>query len=103
YSSVSLYFFFDTVKLNLSHDLPYLYPIGITTNDFYSSDYFPLIPFGFIFLAGTALSPLFRDGELPNFVYNMKLPFVNFCGRYSLWLYVIHQPIFLAVSYIFIK
>lgn len=99
----SLYFIVDTVKLDLPRDLPYLYPIGITTSDFCSSDYFPLIPYGFIFLAGTALSPLFRDGELPNFVYGMKLPFVNFCGRYSLWLYVIHQPIFLAAAYIFFK
>lgn len=99
----SLYFIVDSVKLNVPHDLPYLYPIGITTTDFYSSDYFPLIPYGFIFLAGTALSPLFKDGELPNFVYNMKLPFVNFCGKYSLWLYVIHQPLFLAVTYVLFK
>lgn len=99
----SLYFIVDSVKLDLPRNLPYLYPIGITTSNFYSSDYFPLIPYGFIFLAGTALSPLFRDGEFPNFVYDMKLPLVNFCGRYSLWLYVIHQPIFLIISYIFIK
>lgn len=97
----SLFFIVDTVKLNVPHDLPYLYPIGITDENFYSTDYFPLVPYSFIFLAGTALSPLFRDGELPNFVYNAKLPFVNFCGKYSLWLYVIHQPIFLAVTYIF--
>lgn len=94
----SLYFIVKSVSLDLPHDLPYLYPLGITTSDFYSMDYFPLIPFGFIFLAGTALSNLFRDGELPNFVYNAKLPFINFCGRYSLWLYIIHQPIFLAAT-----
>lgn len=97
----SLFFIVDTVKLNLPHDRFWLYPLGITSSGFYSSDYFPLIPYGFIFLAGTALSGYFKNGEAPKFLYNARLPVVNFCGRYSLWFYVIHQPIFLAAAYIF--
>lgn len=97
----SLFFIVDTVKLNLPHDRPWLYPLGITESSFRSADYFPLIPYGFIFLAGTALSGYFKNGEAPNFLYRARLPIVNFCGMYSLWFYVIHQPIFLAAAYIF--
>lgn len=97
----SLNLIFTNVNLNLPKDALFLYPIGITSYDFYSSDYFPLVPFGFIFLAGTALSDWFKNRKLPEFFYKAKLPVVNFLGRYSLWAYVIHQPVMLAVVYIF--
>lgn len=99
----SLFFIVDTVPLDLPRDRFFLYPIGITSSSFYSSDYFPLIPYGFIFLAGTALSDIFKNGELPRIFYSAKLPIINFCGRYSLWLYAIHQPLFLAVTYVMFK
>ena len=96
----SLFFIFDSVKLNIPHSSPYLYPIGIKSWGFYSMDYFPLIPFGFIFLAGTGLSDIFAEKKLPEFFYKARIPVINFCGKYSLWLYVIHQPVFLLITYI---
>lgn len=95
----SLFFIFDSVKLNLPQDSAYLYPIGITARGFYSMDYFPLIPFGFIFLAGTGLSEIFAKKQLPEFFYKARIPVINFCGKYSLWIYIIHQPIFLLITY----
>lgn len=95
----SLFFIFGSVKLNVPHDIPYLYPLGIKSLDFHSADYFPLAPFGFIFLAGTGLSEIFSKRQLPEFFYKAKLPAVNFCGRYSLWFYIIHQPIFMLITY----
>lgn len=96
----SLFLIFGRVHLDVPHDIRWLYPIGITSSDFYSADYFPLVPYGFIFLAGTALSDAVRSGGLPEFCYKAKLPIVNFCGKYSLWFYVIHQPVFLAAAYL---
>lgn len=96
----SLNLVFTSIKLDLPKDALFLYPIGITSYNFYSSDYFPLMPFGFIFLAGTALSDYFKNGKLPEFFYKAKLPVVNFLGRYSLWCYIIHQPVMLAAVYI---
>lgn len=91
---------FGSIKLNIPDNLNYLYPIGITSADFYSSDYFPLVPYIFIFLSGTSLSEYAKDGKLPKACYKAKLPVINFCGRHSLWLYVIHQPIFMLLTYI---
>lgn len=100
HSRESLFFIFDSVKLDLPHDSQYLYPLGITSHEFYSMDYFPLIPYGFIFLAGTGLSDIFAKKELPEIFYKAKLPVVNFFGKYSLWIYIIHQPLFMAITYI---
>lgn len=100
YRSDSLFFIFGRIKLDVPNDIGWLYPIGITSSDFRSSDYFPLAPYGFIFLAGTAFSDCVKNRELPDFFYRASLPAVNFCGRYSLWFYIIHQPIFLAATYL---
>ena len=99
----SLNLVFVSIPLDLPRDALFLYPIGITSYDFHSADYFPLAPFGFIFLAGTALSDYFKNGKLPEFFYKAKLPVVNFLGRYSLWAYIIHQPVFMAAVYIIFR
>lgn len=100
YRTDSLFLIFGRIQLDVPSDLQWLYPIGITSSDFRSADYFPLVPYGFIFLAGTALSDFVKNGRLPKFCYTAKLPAVNFCGKYSLWFYIIHQPVFLAATYL---
>lgn len=96
----TLFLIFDEIKLNVPDNINYLYPIGITSSAFRSADYFPLVPYGFIFLAGTAFSDCVKEGNLPKFFYRTRLPVINFLGRYSLWAYIIHQPVFLALTYI---
>ncbi len=96
----SIFLFFAEIQLDLPRDADYLYPIGITSADFRSADYFPLVPYGFVFLAGTAFSDIVKSRRLPKLVYSAKLPVINFLGRYSLWAYIIHQPVFMAVTYI---
>ena len=97
----TLFLIFDSIKLNVPDNINYLYPIGITSSAFRSADYFPLVPYGFIFLAGTAFSDSVKEERFPKFFYKAHLPVINFLGRYSLWAYIIHQPVFLAVTYIF--
>lgn len=96
----TLFFVFTKIKLDLPDNINYLYPIGITSKGFYSADYFPLVPYGFIFLSGTAFSDYVKSGQLPKFFYKVKLPVINFLGRHSLWAYIIHQPVFMLITYI---
>ncbi|MBQ8787738.1 MAG: DUF1624 domain-containing protein [Oscillospiraceae bacterium] len=96
----SIFLLFREVRLNLPENANYLYPIGITSPSFRSADYFPLVPYGFIFLAGTAFSDCVKNGQLPKFFYKAKLPVINFLGRYSLWVYIIHQPVFMVITYL---
>ena len=96
----SIYLLFREIPLNLPENAGYLYPIGITSAGFRSADYFPLIPYGFIFLAGTSFSDYVKGGNLPKFIYKTKLPVINFLGRHSLWAYIIHQPVFMLITYL---
>lgn len=97
-----LHLFFTDIKLNLPENSQYSYTIGILSSEFYSSDFFPLIPNGFLYIAGAALSRPIAEKKFPKFFYaRIKPRAVNFIGRYSLWFYVIHQPIFLGILYLF--
>ncbi len=96
----SIFLLFRKIQLDLPDNINYLYPIGITASGFRSADYFPLIPFGFIFLAGTAFSDCVKNGHLPEFFYKAKLPVINFLGKHSLWVYIIHQPVFMLLTYL---
>lgn len=78
----------------------YLYPIGITAPSFRSSDYFALIPWGFIFMAGTALSKPVSQRKLPKQFYEIKCPPIDFLGRNTLIIYVLHQPVIYGIVWL---
>ena len=65
----------------------YLAPLGLPAADFISADYFPLIPWVFLFLCGWYLWPLIeRTGRRERL--RPGVPVLDTVGRYSL----IHQP-----------
>ena len=71
----------------------WLYPLGLRSEGFYSADYFPLLPWGFLFLLGTWLGGVVeKERERPLFTRRYP-PWLTFCGRRSLLLYVLHQPL----------
>lgn len=75
----------------------YLYPIGITAEGFYSADYFPIIPYIFMFLTGYALHIPVNEHKLPESFYKMKCPPLEFIGKHSLLFYAVHQPVMLLI------
>ena len=74
-----------------------LYPLGIPGADFASADYFPLMPWFFLFLAGTVLGVPVKEHRLPEKFYTAKVPFFASAGRNTLLIYVLHQPVIYAV------
>lgn len=75
-----------------------LLPFGvIPTSMEYYGDYYPLLPFFFLFVAGTYVGKLIKDNKFPQWFYNFRIPVLEFVGRKSLWIYVLHQPIIFPV------
>lgn len=75
----------------------WLFPLGLRTADFTSGDYFPLLPHLGWFLLGSVLGRVFykdRRSLLPGVRQDLApVRFFCFCGRQSLALYLLHQPI----------
>ena len=87
---------------------PLFYPLGLTASGFESADFFPLFPYLGYFLLGARLGQILyprRRSLLGNHEFSGAVSrFFSFCGRHSLLLYLIHQPllIFAIESAIFI-
>lgn len=85
----------------------WLIPLGLTPADFASSDYFPLLPNLGFFLLGSVLGrTAYREQRtlLPR--WNADAPALRFfraCGRYSLWIYLLHQPVLSLVLLLYSK
>lgn len=79
---------------------PHLWMLGIAAPGFSSSDYFPLLPWFPLFLAGTKLGTAAKNGCLPAWVYAFKSKFLAFVGRHTLVIYLVHQPILFGLFYL---
>ena len=66
-------------------------------------DYYPLFPFFFLFITGTYIGKYVKQQKFPDWFYTVRCLPLEFCGRKSLWIYVLHQPIifpiFMAIYY----
>lgn len=71
----------------------WLFSIGLPGPHFYSSDYFPLFPWVFLFLAGFYLGHYLKDGRFPSFFYQTHCRWLAAVGRHTIWIYLMHQPV----------
>jgi uncharacterized membrane protein len=69
----------------------FLFPLGFRGGDFFSADYFPLLPYMFVFLAGSAAGPLAK--RLPPVFHRVHLRPLAYLGRHSMLIYMLHQPV----------
>ncbi len=84
------------------YDVGVLFPLGMHDAYFWSSDYFPLLPWFFLFVAGSYFGVFAKDGVLPKFFYPTHCKWLATVGKYTIWIYVLHQPIiYLIFSLIF--
>lgn len=76
--------------------------IGIRPAGFYSGDYFPIFPNLGWFLLGAVLGHTAyrrRESLLPKVNADFfLLRFFRFCGRHSLWIYLLHQPVLAGLT-----
>jgi len=77
----------------------FLFPLGWTYPGFYSSDYFPIFPWVFVFLLGTWFGWYVKERKLPAWFYDFKIGFFPSLGRKALIIYIVHQPVFYGLIY----
>ncbi|MVB10935.1 hypothetical protein CAFE_16360 [Caprobacter fermentans] len=71
----------------------WLAPLGFPGPGFKSSDYFPVLPWIFVFAAGTFVGKLAKAGRFPEIAYRPQVPILSWFGRHALVLYLFHQPV----------
>ena len=80
--------------------------LGFPTSTFVSMDYFPIFPWIFLFIAGYFLYRIFhgRGWDVKLFARG-NVPVINWLGRHTLPIYLIHQPVLygLGLAWYYLK
>lgn len=93
------------VLLSMRFSFPWLMWLGFAPADFYSIDYFPILPWiGFMFTGIHIGKTFYKDGkrgfELKDRSDNNLVRFFMMLGRRSLFIYLVHQLAILGVIYL---
>lgn len=89
-------FWTESVRVSVE----WLYPLGLRAAGFRSADYFPLLPWFFLFLIGTVFGGWCLEHR-ENKILTAPLPrALTWPGRNSLIIYVLHQPVLYGISYL---
>lgn len=87
---------------NAAYNVGVLFPLGIYNSSFQSWDYFPLLPWFFVFIGGSYFGEWAKNGSLPRFFYPIHIKWLAAVGRHTIWIYLLHIPIiFLILNIIF--
>lgn len=99
YIGLFAYKLFDIPDILYQTD--FLFPLGFRNETFRSGDYFPMFPWVFMFTLGANFTELFDGKALPETFYKKHSRVLSKAGKYSLIIYMVHQPVIFAVIYVF--
>lgn len=95
-SSGTLNLFFTQIQLPESlYSTSWLVFLGFPNEGFYSSDYFGVLPWIFMYFAGYFAYNILKDKIS---IFYLRIPFLEFFGRHSYIIYLVHQPICFIVA-----
>lgn len=78
------------------------YLLWLVSTPFFTLDYFPLLPWLGVYLLGVCFADIFyRAGKRRFKIQALKLGPLDLIGRNSLLIYFLHQPVILAILYLF--
>jgi uncharacterized membrane protein len=80
----------------------WLAPLGITTTNYPAVDHFPIFPWLGVVLLGVFLGNLLysedvRRFQLPDWGDTLPCSSLEFLGRHSLLIYMVHQPLLVGL------
>ena len=72
--------------------------LGFPDPWFYSTDYFSVLPWSFLYFAGYFLYRIWRTGDIPDAkCLDKEIPLLTWLGRHSLIIYMLHQPVIYGI------
>ncbi len=77
--------------------IPYAYLFGMQGEQFLSYDYFPLLPWFFLYPFGAWVGTYIQEGRFPRWFYDFRMPLLPVIGRHTLLIYMLHQPVIFGV------
>ena len=77
----------------------FYYILGLSPHHLSAADYFPILPYIFMFLCGASLGFFAKRDKFPDWFKTSRLPFLSVIGRNALIIYVLHQPIIYGIVY----
>ncbi len=83
---------------NIEIDSDKLWILGWDYEGFVSYDYFPLLPWIFVFLFGTWLGYYIKENKFPKKFYTLTVPVLPQIGRHALIIYIVHQPVLYGIT-----
>lgn len=100
----SLWLFIGRYSLPDSlYSTAFLFWLGFPDSSFASADYFPVLPWLFMFLSGFFAGSFFRKHGFPSFFKARLVPFLGTIGRNALLIYILHQPVLYSLFVSFEK
>ncbi|MDS0524543.1 DUF1624 domain-containing protein [Clostridium sp. SHJSY1] len=97
YKEVYLNDLLSVYWINYLRNNGYLNIIGLTSNTFISSDYFPMIPWIFLFFTGVFAGKIIKSVYKIKENLTTKLNILAYLGRHSLMIYMTHIPIIIGI------
>lgn len=82
-------------------NIKYLFPLGICYKGFSSADYYPLLPWIFIYIIGLWLAKAVFSCELSERSYKSLFWPLEFIGRHALIIYLVHMIVIYFIGYIY--
>ncbi len=73
---------------------------GFPMKGFFSTDYFSLIPWFFLFQMGYFTNLILKERVGYECLVGKKIPVLGWIGRNSLWIYMLHQPVVYGILYL---
>ncbi len=81
-------------------EIPHLWLFGFTDSAFSSTDYFPILPWIFLYLFGAQLGKPLFERKFPSFFYRLRSKPLAWCGKQSFLIYMCHQPILMGIVFL---
>jgi uncharacterized membrane protein len=89
--------FLGSIYFPILVEIPYLFPLGMVRKNFFSADYYPLIPYFGVFLMGVSLGKSLYHEKRSLVTLQLENNVVSRLGRHTLWIYLLHQPLIILV------